>query len=194
VLFVARCPGCGAIHGGWCVGCWNVLVTAPVVHRAGILVSHEYSGALRELIVAMKYASARWVVPMVADLWVVRHGEVCDVDVVTWAPTTRRRMRERGYDQSELIARRVARRLGKPCRAMLRRTDDGAQTGRSARERNEGSRFVARRTREVRVLLLDDVVTTGATLRHGVDALHDIGVRQVTCGAIAATPAPEGRR
>lgn len=149
---------------------------------------------MRELIVAMKYASARWVVPMLADLWVLRHGEVCDVDVVTWVPTTRSRMRDRGYDQSELIARRVARRLGVPCHASLRRLDGIAQTGRGAGERMRGARFVARHKRYGRLLMIDDVVTTGATLQHGLDALRDCGVRTVTCAAIAATPAPEARR
>lgn len=156
--------------------------------------SHEYAGAMRELIVAMKYSSARWVVPMLADLWVARHGEVCDFDLVTWVPTTRQRMRERGYDQSELIARRVARRLGVRCRATMRRIDDVAQTGRSARERRNGARFIARRIRYARILVIDDVVTTGTTLRHGVEALRDSGARTVTSAAIAATPPPDGRR
>ena len=149
---------------------------------------------MRELIVAMKYASARWVAPMLADLWVVRHEHVCEAEVVTWVPTTRARMRERGYDQSELIARRIARRLGLPCTALLRRLDDRAQTGRSASERREGAQFTARRTRYGRVLVIDDVVTTGATLHHSLDALRTSGTRLVTCAAIAATPAPEGRR
>lgn len=194
MLFLARCPGCGVVHGGWCDGCWTVLVNAPVEHRSGVLVSHEYAGALRELIVAMKYASARWVAPMLGELWVERHAHVCDVQAVTWVPTTRTRMRERGYDQSELIARRIARRLGVPCARLLRRIDDTAQTGRTASERRDGAQFMARRSRYTRVLLVDDVVTTGATLEHGLDALRSVGVRMVTCAAIAATKAPEGRR
>ena len=194
MLFVARCPACGAMHSGWCDGCFSVLVNATVVHRSGVLVSHEYAGAMRELIVAMKYASARWVVPMLADVWVERHAHVCDVDAVTWVPTTRARMRDRGYDQSELIARRISRRMGLPCVALLRRIDDRAQTGRSASERREGAQFIARRSRYGRVLVIDDVVTTGATLHHSLDALRASGTRMVTCAAIAATPAPEGRR
>ena len=194
MLFVARCPACGAMHSGWCDGCYSVLVNAPVVHRSGVLVSHDYAGAMRELIVAMKYASARWVVPMLADVWVERHAHVCDVEAVTWVPTTRARMRDRGYDQSELIARRISRRMGLPCVALLRRIDDRAQTGRSASERREGAQFIARRSRYGRVLVIDDVVTTGATLHHSLDALRASGTRMVTCAAIAATPAPEGRR
>ena len=182
------------MHSGWCDGCYSVLVNAPVAHRSGVLVSHDYAGAMRELIVAMKYASSRWVVPMLADVWVERHGHVCDVDAVTWVPTTRARMRDRGYDQSELIARRISRHMGLPCVALLRRIDDRAQTGRSASERREGAQFIARRSRYGRVLVIDDVVTTGATLHHSLDALRASGTRMVTCAAIAATPAPEGRR
>ena len=135
-----------------------------------------------------------WIALMLADVWVERCAHVCDVDRVTWVPTTRARARERGYDQSEIIARRIARRMGLPCSRLLRRTDVIAQTGRNARERRDGAHFVARRGAFGRVLVVDDVVTTGSTMRHAVSSLVDAGATAVTAGAIAATPAPEGRR
>lgn len=193
MLFVARCPGCGELNSGRCHACVEVLVRAPVTHRSGIIVSHEYVGVMRELIVAMKYSSMRWIAPMLADLWVERCAAVCDVDRVTWVPTTPARARDRGFDQSEIIARRIARRMALPCTRLLRRTDDVAQTGRSARERRDGAHFVARGGDLGRVLVVDDVVTTGSTMRHAVSSLVVAGATAVTAGAIAATPTPEGR-
>lgn len=194
MLFVARCPGCGALNSGRCDTCVAVLLRAPVTHRGEIVVTHDYVGVMRELIVALKYSSMRWIAPMLADVWVERCAHVCDVDRVTWVPTTRARARERGYDQSEIIARRIARRMGLPCSRLLRRTDVIAQTGRNARERRDGAHFVARSGAFGRVLVVDDVVTTGSTMRHAVSSLVDAGATAVTAGAIAATPAPEGRR
>jgi ComF family protein len=117
--------------------------------------------------------------------------DASEVDVVTWAPTTPDRRRSRGFDQSELIARAVARRLGRPTRRLLRRENGPAQTGRSAAERWTGPRFALRlRLRPgTKVLLVDDVVTTGATvaaaarcLRTGADDLAIIVL------ALARTP------
>jgi predicted amidophosphoribosyltransferase len=62
------------------------------------------------------------------------------------------------------------------------------QTGRSRRERLTGPAFVARRRVRGAVLVVDDVVTTGATLRAAEAALQQAGARAVHCLAAAATP------
>lgn len=111
-------------------------------------------------------------------------------DVVTWAPTSSSRRRRRGFDQAEMIARDVARRMGVPVRALLRRRGVVAQTGRSRRERLSGPTFIAHRVaRGLRVLVIDDVTTTGATLRATQRAFRTVGAELVACWAVAATPA-----
>jgi predicted amidophosphoribosyltransferase len=114
----------------------------------------------------------------------------CDIDCVTWAPTSARRARRRGYDQAELIARDVAQLLGVPCRRLLRRVGRAVpQTGRSRRDRVVGPTFVARVPRGAHgVLVIDDVITTGATLDAARLALVRAGARHVICRAAAATP------
>ena len=87
-----------------------------------------------------------------------------------------------------MLARAVAWRLGVPCRRLLRRTDGPPQTGRTRAERLEGPAFVARRRVKGAVLLVDDVVTTGATLRAADAALRAAGAETVHCIAAAATP------
>ena len=158
------CPACGQRIERMCEACWALVRPAPAASAFAAAIA--YDGAGRRMLVGLKYANARQIVEPLAERVAGLVGTGA-VDVVTWAPTSGRRRRRRGYDQAELIARAVAARLDVPARALLRRTGPNvAQTGRSAAARAEGPQFVARRMwRPTRVLVVDDVVTTGATLR-----------------------------
>jgi predicted amidophosphoribosyltransferase len=111
-------------------------------------------------------------------------------DVVTWVPTSPARRRSRGFDQAELLARRVARRLDIAARPLLVHDAGAPQTGRSAAERRIGPPLAVRRHARVppHVLLVDDVVTTGATLSAAARALRRAGATQVSAVAAARTP------
>jgi predicted amidophosphoribosyltransferase len=109
--------------------------------------------------------------------------------LVTWAPTSARRRRDRGYDQAQLLAVAVARALGVPSRATLVRARSAdPQTGSSRSERLSRVGFAARRPIAGRLVLVDDVVTTGATLRAAAQALRRAGAESVIAIAAAATP------
>lgn len=145
------------------------------------------------MVLSLKYRNRRAVARHLAGLLVnriVECGLHTAVDVVTWAPTSRSRRAGRGYDQGELIARTVARQLGLPCRRLLEREGGGAaQTGSSRAERLHGPSFRARPgLGGRRVLVVDDVVTTGSTLRAAAEALVSAGVDTVELAAVAATP------
>lgn len=151
-----------------------------------------FEGHVRELIVALKYHNMRRAsVPLaalLADAIIAADGVV--FDVVTWAPTSSSHRRRRGYDQAELIARGVARKLNVQATCLLRRHGSIAQTGRSRRDRLVGPAFRAHRAaRRRRILVIDDVTTTGATLRSARRALRAEGAELVVCWAVAATPA-----
>jgi predicted amidophosphoribosyltransferase len=117
----------------------------------------------------------------------VRRLRLQHVDLVTWAPTSPRRARRRGYDQAEAIAQAVGRELGVPCRRLLYRSHGSAQTGKSRADRLVGPVFRARSPRPgLAVLVVDDVVTTGATLRAAAQALRSAGVTHVELVAAAS--------
>jgi predicted amidophosphoribosyltransferase len=154
-----------------------------------------YEGAARELVARLKYRNARSSVAWLAG-GMARLVDPAGIDVVTWAPTTVRRRRDRGFDQAEVLARGVARCLGRPARGWLRRVAGPAQTGRAVEERWHGPRFdptgvaVAQ---AARVLVVDDVVTTGASLAGAGRALRSAGAAAVIGLAAAWTP-PARRR
>lgn len=182
-----------------CTTCRFALVgPRPRALAHGIHAAVPFTGRARKVVLALKYGNRRQVVRHLAGLVVntmVANGDHLRVDVVTWAPTGAARRRRRGFDQAELVARQVARQLGLPCRRLLERAaDSGTQTGRTRSERLHGAHFrahpgVAGR----RVLVVDDVVTTGATMRHAAEALRDAGAAEVLLYAVASTPAAVGR-
>jgi predicted amidophosphoribosyltransferase len=153
-----------------------------------------FTGRARNVVLGLKYRNRRQVAGHLAGLVVnaiVANGDHRGIDVVTWAPTSDARRRARGFDQGELVARRVARQLGVPCRRLLVRSGPAApQTGRTRVERLHGPEFAARPGLEGRrVIVVDDVVTTGATLRAAAVALRHAGVVEPRLYAVASTPA-----
>ena len=147
-----------------------------------------YEGAGRELVARLKYRNARsalaWLAAGMAGQW---RNDLAGA-VVTWAPTTPRRRRERGFDQAELLARRVARELDLPCQRLLGRPSGPTQTGRAAGERHQGVTFRAIRTAPARVLVVDDVLTTGATISAAAEALRRASSDSVIGATAARTP------
>ena len=117
-------------------------------------------------------------------------------------PLSRKRLRERGYNQSSLLARGLAQRLGLPVEdGVLRRLVDTPPL--SAHDRRTRARLVrgcfgvvasrAARLRGQRVALVDDVLTTGASAAEAARVLLDHGAAQVLVYAFARTPAPQDR-
>jgi predicted amidophosphoribosyltransferase len=187
---------CGRPGSAPCAGCAGELRPAPALPApAGVdscAAFLAYAGAGRELVARLKYRNARSSVPFLARgmAAIVPY----EIDLVTWAPTTPARLRSRGFDQARLLSRAVARELGVPCRALVRRRPGPAQTGRDALARYSGPGFAARRpVAGRRVLLVDDVVTTGATVAAASRALRAAGAGEVHVVAAARTP-PSRRR
>ena len=153
-----------------------------------------YAGVLRDAILRMKHAGAEALAGRLGSLWAERRREQLstgDPQIVIPVPLHWRRRWARGYNQSDELALGVARALGLPCRrGVLRRTahtPKQSQTASAAeRKANLAGRFRTRvRLPGARVLLVDDVLTTGATADAASVALSDAGAAQVRVAVLA---------
>jgi len=197
VLLPGSCPGCGAPAEPVCADCRDTLRPAPALATPPgldhLAVAFAYEGVVREVVARVKYRNARGAITWIADEMLERlpatSPTTTPIEVITWAPTTPQHRRARGFDHAELLARAVGRKAKWPVRALLTRLPGPAQTGARRDERKEGPRFRARPDVAQRhVLLVDDVVTTGATLAAGAAALRRGGAIEVVGLAAARTP------
>ncbi len=188
------CVACDSRAGPLCGSCRTLLRPPPSLPPvAGLATCHalfDYAGPGRAAITALKYRNQRALLGELAA--VLARLAPPAVDHVVWAPTSARRRRQRGFDQAELLARRVARLIDRPIGPRLTRRG-GPQTGRSRSERltaGDGNVGVGNRRRRSpggAVLLIDDVVTTGATLQRCATALAEVGFGPVHGRVLAAT-------
>ncbi len=139
-----------------------------------------YEGTLRELIRAAKYGGdprvahhlGRWMAQMMPE----------HVDLVSWVPTRWTKQLSRGFDAVRAMSTSTARGLHRPHRETLSRHDWGSQVGRTRAERRAlaPDAFVVKRgSIPSTVLLIDDVITTGTTLRVCAGRLRAAGAKQV---------------
>lgn len=154
-----------------------------------VLGVEPHEGQTRELVLGLKYGNKRSNARSLADIVVEAVGwDGFACDVVTWAPTTARHQQERGMDHAELIARHVGVLLVLPTKRLLRRVNTVSQTGLDRDERLISPEFVARPLgRHRNVLIIDDVVTTGATFRAAIQAIVAVGALSVVCVAPSRT-------
>lgn len=205
LLYPPRCGGCGAAgQGWWCPVC--AAGEAPLGEGGIMRVRLDdgrplleiawarFGPPLREGIHAFKYGGSPQLAgpfgERMARAWLSGAPDWA-ADLVAPVPLHASRQRERGYNQSERLAEVVARRIGRPlARAALTRqraTAQQAQLDREARRTNVAGAFVARpdRVSGRRVLLIDDVYTTGATLRACAEALYAVGAVDVAALTLA---------
>jgi predicted amidophosphoribosyltransferase len=195
MLFPVRCAICGDPGASPCASCVAWLEPAiaqpvpPGLDDCFALLS--YDGPARDLVARVKYRNLRgsveWLARGMAAL--VPRGAV---DVVTWAPTTPARRRDRGFDQAAVLASVVARELGAPCVRLLDRRPGPPQTGRGRAARHRGPDLAplpaVRRHPGDTVAVVDDVLTTGASLGAAAHALRAGGAGAVVGVVAARTP------
>lgn len=218
LIFPRRCPFCGGVVAPGeraCARCAEkipgVSVLGEICPRCGretkycgckgrnfsfdgCVCPFYYEDLVRRALINFKFrarpSSASAFASFCADAVRLRYKEK-RFDLVTSVPLTARERRKRGFNQSQLFAKALAKKLSLPYRETLIKPKDVApqRTLPAARRwENVAGAFVAkRRLCGERVLLADDIITTGATLDSCAKALKDAGAGEVFCAVIACT-------
>ncbi len=146
----------------------------------------NYNEAARKVMAGLKYKNRREYADFLAAEMTKRRGRQIlrlGADVLVPVPVHKKRRRERGYNQAELLAKGLSKRLSIPVRRLLIRTENTQaqkELGYEARQRNEERAFSAADCEGIRrALLVDDIYTTGATAESCTRALLSAGVGQV---------------
>lgn len=139
----------------------------PLLAISGHTVMATYDGVIEELIGRLKYHHQREIASELGS-WLATEIDPTNFDYVMAVPAATNRLRARGYNQAELIAKALSRQTRLPYRRLLRRARNVRQVGthRSERQRQAITTFASAGQIKPgqRILLIDDVLTTGATL------------------------------
>lgn len=205
------CCSCGQIGSLLCEGCKYDITSEPFegcLLCGGIMAGNscatcqmvvektwcggERSGALERLINRYKFEYAKAAHEPLGDIILAALPELPPSTAIVPIPTVRAHVRQRGYDHTLLIARYIAAKRGLKVYPVLRRRTNSVQRG-ANRATREAQAKVAYKvdgvvSAGVPYLLIDDVVTTGATLTHAAKALKDIGAVTIWAAAAARQP------
>jgi competence protein ComFC len=216
LFYPQRCVGCEKRASDLlCRTCFEALpeIWRPVCDRCGLPTAFEtfvceeckgvdfafegarapmrYEGVGKEIVHVLKYRGYFRVVDrLAAPLMVGALGGDRRFDAVVPVPLHPSRLRRRGFNQAELLARGVAKKMNAPVSDTLqvvRRTRDQVDLSASERWENVTGAFSARGRVRGRILLVDDVFTTGATMNSCAEALMRAGAEQVFALSLCRT-------
>lgn len=202
LLYPPKCPFCGALLEKGellCPSCQEDLpwLVGEAGEReleltSGCVSALRYEGKVRNAIRGYKFGGrpsrGKTFGALLAQA--VR-GHDRTADIITWPSLSPKRLRHRGYDQGELLARAAGERLGIPVVRTLEKSHRPAQSGLEDKQAREANLLGAYRAVNTDVfagktlLLVDDVVTTGATLTECAKTLRLAGAGRILCAALA---------
>lgn len=191
-LFPRKCPICGrASETVLCAECASEYppqtIFFPLTESVCCHALYRYQGAVRTALHRFKFGGQRGYAEGFGLLMAQRLAEKC-YDVVTFIPMDREKQARRGYNQAELLGKFCARGLHSPCRALLsktRKTTTQHQLPAAARAQNVENAYQSVLLHGERVLICDDIVTTGSTLRSCAQALYRAGAGSVETICVA---------
>ncbi len=196
LLAPRACAGCDRTlrpdEEGFCEGCVVLLDRGERI--GSTLAAYVYGGPMADAIRRFKYGRRTELAPVLGALLAERAQELAgEVDAIVVVPLHPARLRARGFNQAALLALPVARALSIPLVTgivrRLRDTPPQASLDASQRGRNVRGAFVALSAPASRVLLIDDVRTTGATLAECAEALSIAGADSIVSLVLARADA-----
>ena len=185
------CAGCGALDLALCERCRGALAaqlrTRQLPGGDVVVCALEFSGVAARVVRALKQDGRTGLARDLGSALAVLLATVPSDAVITTIPGRPAALRRRGYAVVDLLVRRAGRHPVRTLRP-IRTPGDQRGLGREARRRNVDGALLAVGVRDRCVVVVDDVVTTGATLAEALRALRASGAREVRAVALANTP------
>ena len=210
LLYPPKCAFCrNLVRGGrmLCPACEKSLPRPSremqrqkISHLAVCLSPLYYTEDVRASLLRYKFHGAAAYYRIYAELMTdCLREQGCSADLITWVPLSRKRLRKRGYDQARLLAEEIARLTGIPCEQTLEkaRNNLAQSVTESAEARKQNVKDVYRPVTSFtgeHVLLVDDIVTTGATLSAAAKELLAVGAEEVSALTLARAVSQEQRQ
>ncbi len=201
LIFPPCCAGCDRVDQFWCERCQLTLESLPiqnvikqdVASIAFVAATGTHDGILRKAVQGLKYRNVRQLGEELGiRLAATARMQEWTIDIMIPVPLHADRLKQRGYNQAQVICEYAAEQLELPCvpQALKRERYSQSQVGLSAKERKENvadafsaaPNLVSGNT----VLIVDDVCTTGSTLNECAQALIAAGARQVYALTVTA--------
>lgn len=207
------CIGCGAEGSLFCMECIDNVPHLPsICYECGRATRHfmacdtcrhrhapqhvwivtPYADNAKALIRDYKFAEKRAAAPIIANMMAEVIPYFAAAPMVTFVPTATSHRRTRGFDHAELLAKEIAKQRTWHFERVLHRTSQSRQLGanRELRKRQLKNVFRAHNRKDItgkHILLIDDVVTTGATLNECAKLLYGMGAQRVDVAVFART-------
>ena len=204
LVYPPKCPFCQKIlsepEERTCQSCRTSLTEGRSGKRqgdwfSGCFFALGYENTVRDAILRYKFEGCRYYAKAFGQILTRSiQANAPPFEVLSWAPVSRARKKQRGYDQSWLLCREVGQALGvQPIRTLEKVRNNPPQSGlTSLRDRQENVKNVYRvpdpkQVEGKRILLIDDIVTTGSTVSACSRALLQAGAESVWCAVLAGT-------
>lgn len=195
-LMENNCPLCGKIvkNYGLCPDCYELVNKNPSFYYDiegldDLIVASTYAGIMRRLIIDFKFKGKLSYGEIISEIMIEKLLERNLSEVVlTFVPMHPRRERERGYNQSKILAENIAKKLDLKCQEIFEKVKDTKfQVGlkKDQRQENLKNAFAVKKAPE-EIIIVDDVITTGTTISELVKVAKASGIKKVTA-LIAAT-------
>ena len=197
IIFPERCPYCGDVIKPLETACEECKESMPsknyttlVSGMYEVFSPFPYDGKYKDAILRLKFGKLRQFAPQLAQITAERlmeNKDISDFDVITFVPLHKDTLKERGFNQSELLAKHLSEYSGIPCEPLLIKTKKNEpQHKLMAKERKKNVEGVFRAVdkkliKDKKIILTDDIVTTGLTLSECINTLNNKEAKEIFC-------------